>query len=51
MPPELAHRISVGVQNLRDQQAEFAIAQDRDGFAGRYVYLVEDFTRGGQAVR
>ena len=48
MPTELVHLEAVGVQNLGDQQAQLAVAQDRYLRRAGNMDLIEDFAGGGQ---
>jgi len=37
--PEQMHARTLGAENLRDQQSEFAVAQDGDRFAAREFHV------------
>src|SRR4029077_17827972 len=46
--PKLMYAITIGIEDLRDQQPEFAIAQHRDLRAARNVHLIQNLARRRQ---
>src|SRR5215831_2935066 len=51
MPAEVVDAIPVRVEHKRDQQAEFSVAEHRDGLAARNRDLIENLARRRQRLR
>lgn len=50
MVPVEVDLVAVGVEHLRDEQPQFAVAEDRNRLVRRNLHLVEDFTGGGEGL-